>query len=231
MHLLTPEKALLVNMRPDYGRADSSRAAAEFCAPPHGFPGQPGLLDNFSRDLQLHRAHFCSVLNCRRVKRSEIHDEPGTISAKNEQKSGFKPLGHLEISSSFEDCSSNKKNVARSRHSSSVSLPDDRMNSMRINGVKVLGMGARTAPCQQLLHVSPEAGNAGSESSEGCDCSRTNLVCFQDDSVVNVPKIPGRIVNRKMVSKMMHSRTCWELRWLVHVGRGCGGWMQRGWGT
>ena len=48
-HLLTPEKALLVNMRPDYGRADSSRAAAEFCAPPHGFPGQPGLLDNFSR--------------------------------------------------------------------------------------------------------------------------------------------------------------------------------------
>ena len=48
-HLLTPEKALLVNMRPDYACADSSRAPAEFCAPPHGFPGQPGLLDNFNR--------------------------------------------------------------------------------------------------------------------------------------------------------------------------------------
>jgi hypothetical protein len=48
-HLLTPEKALLVNMRHDYACADSSRAPAEFCAPPHGFPGQPGLLDKVKR--------------------------------------------------------------------------------------------------------------------------------------------------------------------------------------
>lgn len=48
-HLLSPEKALLVHLCPDYARACRGRAAAEFCAAPHCFPGQPGLMDNFSR--------------------------------------------------------------------------------------------------------------------------------------------------------------------------------------
>jgi hypothetical protein len=48
-HLLSPEKTLLLNLCPDYARPDKNRAAVDFCAAPHGFPGQPGLLDNFSR--------------------------------------------------------------------------------------------------------------------------------------------------------------------------------------